>query len=129
MKKKLKGAKTPLEKKVQLQIAQEAANNYAGDIEAYLGDLFRNGCISGMVCELTYFADTIKWYKKYIDDINQLLKDTMDSLGIYGIDNIFGEKWDQEDPLCLDKPNQNLLAWFSFEETAKILAKRSGIEI
>jgi len=129
MKKKLKGAKTPLEKKVQSVIVQETKNNYSGNVEEYLNDLFRSGCQSGMVNCLIYYTDTIKWYKTYIDEINQLLKDTMDSLGIYDIPNIFGKLWDQEDPLCLDTHNQNLLAWFSFEETARALAERSSIEI
>ena len=127
--KKLKGAKTPLEKKVQSIVSQETKDSYSGNVEAYLNDLFRSGCQSGMVNCLIYYADTLKWYKKYIDEINQLLKDTMDSLGTYDIPDIFGEKWDKEDPLCLDTHNQNLLAWVSFEETARTLAERSGIEI
>jgi len=123
--KKLKGAKTPLEKKVQSIVSQETKDSYSGDIEAYLGDLFRNGCISGMVNCLIYYADTLKWYKTYIEDINQLLVDT----GASNMSSIFGKGWDKEDPLCLDTQNQNLLAWFSFEETARTLAERSGIEI
>ena len=33
--------------------------------------------------------------------------------------NIFGDKWDKEDPLAAEDFNQNLLAWFGFEETLR----------
>ena len=34
---------------------------------------------------------------------------------------LFGNKWDKEDPLGRDDYNQNLLAWFGFEETLRKL--------
>ena len=34
------------------------------------------------------------------------------------MEEIFGDKFDKEDPLVLDITNKNLLAWFGFEETA-----------
>jgi hypothetical protein len=32
---------------------------------------------------------------------------------------LFGKKWDAEDSLCLSQNNQNLMAWFALEETAR----------
>ena len=37
----------------------------------------------------------------------------MDSTGLYAPSELFGNKWDKEDPLAQDDYNQNLLAWFS----------------
>ena len=47
----------------------------------------------------------------------------MDECGIYAPSELFGDKWDNEDPLAIDYYNQNLLAWFGFEETMRNLAK------
>ena len=33
--------------------------------------------------------------------------------------DLFGNKWDKEDMLAIDIYNQNLLAWFGFEETLR----------
>ena len=35
---------------------------------------------------------------------------------------------DSDDPLALETQNQNLLAWFAFEETAFQLARVNGID-
>ena len=53
-------------------------------------DVLHNGCCSGVVSELIYYYDTVRFYK-----------------------------WDKEDPLAQDDFNQNLLAWFGFEETLR----------
>lgn len=31
-------------------------------------------------------------------------------------DSLFGDKWDQEDMFAESEQNQNLLAWFGYEE-------------
>ena len=43
------------------------------------------------------------------------------SFGVNKPMNIFGKKWDDEDPLAYYDYNQNLLAWFGFEETLRKL--------
>jgi hypothetical protein len=42
---------------------------------------------------------------------------------------LFGDKWDKTDPLARDSGNQNLLAWFGFEETARMIAGKEGYEL
>ena len=42
---------------------------------------------------------------------------------------LFGGKWDGEDIFAEETTNQNLLAWFGFEETARNLAGRNDIEV
>ncbi len=48
---------------------------------------------------------------------------TMNEAGLYSLPELFGKKWDAEDPLATDDFNQNLLAWFGFEETLRNLAQ------
>ncbi len=43
----------------------------------------------------------------------------MNGTGLYAPSDLFGEKWDKEDPLAQECHNQNLLAWFGFEETLR----------
>ncbi len=82
-------------------------------------DVLHYGCQSGTVGFLIYYHDTVAFYKRYNEEINNLLSDTMASLGMYDLSDIFGDKWDKEDPLIRDCYNQNLLAWFGFEETLR----------
>ena len=84
-------------------------------------DVLYHGCQSGIVGELIYYSDTVRFYKQYRDEINELLYNTMSETGLYAPSDLFGEKWDKEDPLAQDIYNQNLLAWFGFEETLRKL--------
>ena len=82
-------------------------------------DVLYHGCQSGIVGELIYYTDTVKFYKQYRQKINTLLYDTMNGTGLYAPGELFGDKWDKEDPFAQDVYNQNLLAWFGFEETLR----------
>jgi len=47
----------------------------------------------------------------------------------YGVNspaNVFGNKWDNEDPFAENTNNKNLLAWFGYEETARDLENQLG---
>lgn len=98
-----------------------------------LKDLFYGGCSSGMVSHLIYYTDTVKFYKTHRREISALLKETMESIGEHDLSKIFSNTksmtWDAEDPLAQEDGNRNILAWFGFEETARILADRNGIEV
>ena len=72
-----------------------------------------------MVAELVYYSQTTAFYKRYRDEINSLLYEFQSSTGIYNLKNLFGKRWDEEDPLIIEDYNQNLLAWFGFEETLR----------
>ena len=96
-------------------------NNDYGDYDSLIKDmedLQQYGCISGMVNELIYYDDTSKFFDKYKNDINEMLKDTLCCTGL-SIEELFGDKYDKGDPLFLDYLNKNLLAWFGFEETSR----------
>jgi hypothetical protein len=104
-----------LEEAVKEIILSEVDENY---IDSFFEDLQQNGCISGMIGALIYYADTTKFFETHIEDINQELKDLMWEIGADSPTGLFGDKYDSEDPLCRDNTNQNLLAWFAFETVA-----------
>lgn len=82
-------------------------------------DVLYHGCQSGIVGDLINYTDTVHFYKQYRNEINELLYDAMNSTGLYSPSDLFGEKWDKEDPLAQNDFNRNLLAWFGFEETLR----------
>lgn len=86
-------------------------------------DVLEHGCQSGIVGSLIYYDDTTAYYETNKNAINELLYETMDECGIYDLSKLFGDKWDKEDPLAIDVLNQNLLAWFGFEETMRKVAR------
>ena len=88
-----------------------------------------NGLSSGIISELIYYSDTLRWYKKYKKEIMAMLKETMWQLGAKSPVEVFGRNWDDEDVFAQDTQNQNLLAWYSFEETSRNLANELGYEI
>lgn len=87
-------------------------------------DVLYHGCQSGMVGFLIYYSDTVRFYKQYKDEINTLLYEIMEGTGLSSLTELFGERWDKEDPLATDTYNQNLLAWFGFEETLRNIGLR-----
>ena len=93
-------------------------NDY-DDKKCIFTDVLHHGCQSGVVSELIYYSDTIRFYKTYKEEINELLYNIMQDYGTYSPKDIFGNKWDYEDPLVNDYTNQNLLTWFGFEETLR----------
>lgn len=106
---------------------KNAAQNWLDDFhpterEGALEDLLAHGCESGMVEELIYYTDTCVFYEKHKAEINALLAELLDNTGYTSPANLFGDKWDSTDPLALDSQNQNLLAWFGFEEAARKIA-------
>ena len=85
-------------------------------------DVLEHGCQSGIVSSLIYYDDTTKFYDNHKAEINALWYEVMTETGIYNPLELFGDKWDREDPLALDVINKNLLAWFAFEETLRQIA-------
>ncbi len=82
-------------------------------------DVLHYGCQSGTVGFLIYCCDTVRFYKQHKQEVDTLLYEIMEQTGIYSMKELFGDKWDKEDPLGNDVYNQNLLAWFGFEETLR----------
>jgi hypothetical protein len=125
---RIMGAQTRLEREVQ-RIINKYGREYDNGAAGFLYDLSQGGCASGAVGELIYYRDTLPFFNRHKAEINKLIYEYMDQFGAVGPGELFMGKWDPEDPLALEVNNQNLLAWFAFEETARRLAARNGIEI
>ena len=116
-------------KSAVIRILKDKVKDYKGDYKTLFKDIMQGGLQSGIISELIYYRDTLAWYKKYRDEIMSMLKETMWELGANSPADVFGNKWDKNDPLGLDTNNQNLLAWYSFENTVYELANRLGYEL
>lgn len=83
---------------------------------SYLNDLTQHGCQSGMVSGLIYYCDTNKFFNDHEDEIEDLITENMDMMGVDTrpafIDSLNGsaENMTQE---------KNLLVWFAYEEVAR----------
>ena len=124
--KKLNKAVTPLEKFTAKVINAKIEKQYT--VQQILADLLSHGCQSGMINELIYYSDTVEFYQKHKKEITPLLRDICSDSGCTPAE-LFADKWNDDDFFADEQQNQNLLAWFGFEETARILADRNGIEI
>ena len=98
-------------------------NDYDDKKDIFL-DVMEFGCVSGVCRDLVFYEQTKRFYDEYKHEINKLLyKTDYDSFA-----ELLGDRWDPYDPLALEDDNQNLLAWFGFEETMTNIANKFGIE-
>lgn len=117
VKKLQKESESDLEKEV-LQYIIDEWGDY-DDKKAIVLDVLDHGCESGVVSSLIYYDDTTRFYSAHKGEINELLYNVMQNCGIHDLKEFFGRRYDEEDPLCLYATNQNLLAWFGFEEALR----------
>jgi len=124
-------AETPLERAVKKWVNEQIDPGYpTADAAAFLRDLSSHGCSSGMVGDLIYYTDTIPFFKRHKKEILALAKEQASDYGMSVGQVLEGlNGWDKDDPLAEEETNQNLLAWYGFEETARMLANRAGIEL
>ena len=116
-------------KKDVVAILKSKAKDYSNDYKSLLKDILYNGLQSGIISELVYYSDTLKWYNKHKAEIKMLLRESMMNYGTNNPADLFGRNWDQDDPFVEETGNKNLLAWFSFEETAREIANNLGYDI
>ena len=87
-------------------------------------DVMRDGCRSDACRDLICYGQTQRFYETFKHEINKLIyMSDYDNLA-----DLCGSDWDIYDPLALEEDNQNLLAWFGFEETMRNIAYKFGIE-
>jgi hypothetical protein len=116
-------------KKDVITILKSKAKDYSNDYKSLLKDILYNGLQSGIISDLVYYSDTLKWYNKHKAEIKMMLREAMMNYGTNNPADLFGRNWDQDDPFVEDTANKNLLAWFSFEETAREIANNLGYDI
>ncbi len=107
---------TQLEQVVSDWATEQEEEGYEGAVS----DLQQHGCQSGVVSDLIYYSDTTTFYNEHQGEIDEMLAETCADSG-QSPSELFGDKWDDSDPLARHHFNKNLLAWFSFEETANRL--------
>lgn len=98
------------------------------DTHSYLSDIVNHGLQSGIVGGLIYYSDTTKFYKKHKKDIMEILKDLLQDCGLKSPAELFGGKFDSDDYFIEEIQNQNLLAWFGYEETVRNITYELEIE-
>ena len=106
-----------------MNIKQQVFNDAKeyGEYKNYLEDVTTHGCSSGMVSGLIYYTDTSAFYEQHVKEINERLREALADHGLDYPGDLFGNAWDDEDPLVVDKNNRNLLAWFAYEDAANEL--------
>ena len=109
-------------------IINEWDDEHEDDNENILLNIIEHGCANGSVHWLTYTSDILKFYEDFKNEIYDLLVGLLDDCGFKSPVELFGDKWDSTDPLAFYEDNQNLLAWFGFEETIRNIAHEFGIE-
>ena len=90
--------------------------------ESYIKDVLQHGCQAGTVSGLIYYNDTTAFFERHKKEIIGMLKEFMSDTGVKSPSELFGNKWDDEDYFADDVQNQNLLAWFGYEETLRKVA-------
>ena len=107
--------------KLKQHIIETLVNDHstAEEREDYVRDVLEHGCQSGVCPDLIYYTDTCKFYERFIYEINDLLTEIINDTGTDSMAELFPNSYDPDDPLCLDTSNQNLLAWFGYEETLR----------
>ena len=108
-------------KEIVLQDKEDASSD--GD-HNYLNQVIEHGCVSGMVSGLIYYDDTKRFFDDHKEEINSQLTEILENTGS-SVEELFGEKWDKNDPLIMDTQNQNVLAWFAYEETARLILEEA----
>ncbi len=90
----------------------------------FITDTLKHGCVSGMVGELIYYSDTCKFYNEHKEDIFDLADES-------GICNsaveLFASLNGAKDVHSVDE-EENLRAWFGFEEMLRRIADQLEIE-
>lgn len=109
-------------------IINEWDDEHEGDNQNILLDIINYGCANGAVHWLTYSSDILEFYDSFKNEIYDLLVETLDGCGCKSPADLFGDKWDNTDPLAFFEDNKQLLAFFGFEETARNIANEFGIE-
>ncbi len=88
------------------------------DFIEHLCDL---GITGGGVSSMIYYDDTLAFLERHSEEINQLLQEGIREFG--SLQDMFGDNYDDSDPMNLDTHNRNLFAWYAYEETARRIAE------
>ena len=110
---------TEMEKEViEDQLDEVDGYDTPQDFLEHLCDL----CITGGgVASMIYYDDTLSFLERHSEEINQLLQQGIEEFG--SLKDMFGDNYDDSDPMNLETSNRNLFAWYAYEETARRIAE------
>lgn len=98
------------------------SQDYNGDNmqERILGRLedIQHGLSSGIVGSMIYYGDTVPFFNRYRQEIQDLWQEFSDDTGMKLTDL---SDFDESDIFVREDGNKNLLAWFAYEEIANQL--------
>lgn len=118
---------TPLERAVfrilQANVRKNSGDDAAYGMEQLVADLRSGGCQSGILPEMIYTEDTCRFYNRHAREITKLLVRTLSDCELSSASELFGDRWDADDPFACDIVNKNLLAWFAVETIADQLQR------
>ena len=101
------------------------SEDYSNGATGRFADLLHGGCQSGIVGPLIYSHDCRAFLKRHRSEINDLLGRELEASGYASPE--FLANWDKSDPLG-ENVNADVLAWFGFEQAARNVANRAGIQ-
>jgi len=81
------------------------------EIKGFFEDLSTSGCVSGMIRTLIYHDDTKAFFIEYIEEIGDL---------VYEL---------QGEGIKIDSRMYNFYSWLAFEETARNLSNKIGLDL
>ena len=105
--------KRTLEQEVK-RICKSYAKGYDSGMAGFMSDLRQGGCSSGIISELIYYSDIVKFYDKFEEEIWNLAFEDAENQGINVMEFIISLNG-SNNVGCLNQL-KNLLAWFAFEE-------------
>ena len=107
-----------LKKDVMIMLSDEIEEN---ELEFRMKEVLDHGPDSGLVSNLSYSNDRVAFFEDHKLEINELLTKTLLDCSFSSPLELFGEKFENEDPQFLKEANQNLLVNFSIDEITKEL--------
>lgn len=116
-------ATTKLER-AALQWLNDKGTDYDDGAAGAAHDLFYGGCSSGIVSHLVYTVDCEKFARQHIEDIFNLAQDQAEEFGNKNAFELLAGCNGADNGSSL-----NFLAWYGFEEAARNVCNRAGIEI
>jgi len=98
------------------------------EIKASIEDILNYGCVSGCVSDLIYYKQTTVFYQEYKEEIFDLANDQAQDIGYESASDLFKHLNGANQLGSVDQ-EENLRAWFGFEEMLRIVAYDLELEV
>ena len=97
--------------------------------EGQIADVVLEGCVTGIVSELIYYADSCAFYEKYKEEIWQRLNDSAQDCDEHQNSLHYTSTFNGGCDVASDDQFRNLLAWWACEDVCReIIAEKEDEE-